>query len=110
MSEPSNISLSNKFPTWSGLIDRAALAVAVYVAAKGWINSADVPVIGQFLGELLSVGLLGFFAWYQNRPVNLAEAARSISPETTVITTPEIAKATQDTSIVSSDDKKVVKK
>ncbi len=96
-------------PNWSqvsGVADRVILIGLTYAASKGLITSADVAGLATMF-----VGIAGaVYAYYVNRNTNLAKQAASI-PNTTVVTTSEIAKATpsQD-NIVSSTEMKVVNK
>ncbi len=115
MNEPLNISILNKFPATTGFIERAALALAVLVLAKLHIDPAliPIPIVADFINEILvaAVGALIFsVAKWQNRPVNLAEAVRAVSPSTQIVTTPEVAGASKDAGIVSTASNKVVAK
>lgn len=96
-------------PNWSqltGVADRVILILLTYAAAKGWIASTDVAGLATLILAILGA----VYAFYVNRNTNLAKQAAAI-PNTTVITTPEIAKATPDQSnIVSNADLKVVPK
>lgn len=96
-------------PNWSqlsGIVDRLVLMGLSYAVAKGWITSADVAPLAELGVALVGAG----YALFVNRQANLAKQAASI-PNTTVITTKEIAAATpKQDNIVSSADVKVVPK
>jgi hypothetical protein len=96
-------------PNWSqlsGVVERLITAALMYAVGRGWILSSDVA-------PLVALGLAAVSAGYAvvvNRNTNLAKQAGSI-PNTTVVTTPEIAAATpQQPNIVSNADVKVVTK
>jgi|SRR6185312_3391745 len=97
------------FPNWSqlsGAVDRVTLIALTYAASKGWITPSDVAGIATMV-----VGIAGsVYAFYVNRNTNLAKQAASI-PNTTVVTTPEIAAATpQLNNVVSTTEVKVTNK
>lgn len=98
------VDLLNKYPILTGMADRLVLVGLTYLVSKGIIASGDVANFAA-LGTAL---LAAFIGWYQNRQMALAQAATTI-PDTKVITSNAIAKATpENTNIVSNETKKVV--
>jgi hypothetical protein len=89
----------------TGMVERliygAALAAAMRLAQKGYITADEAPwIAGGVVGAVGSA-----FAWWRNRPVALALAAASISPDTKIVTSPAVAEATpQAPNIVSSNE------
>lgn len=86
----------------SGSFDRLATVVVTwlltYLTTKGYLTASQAA---DFLPLILGV-FVAVYGWYTNRDRNIAMAAAAI-PGTTVITTPELAKATPDkTNIISN--------
>lgn len=110
MSDQNKISILNKYPMVSGVIDRLALAGVAYIASKGFITVADVPFVGDYLEEIISGGLIVVIGMYQNRKAALAESATTIAPGTKVVTVAEVANELPSANIVSCETNAVVKK
>lgn len=89
-------------------LERVLLVALTYAVAKGWIAK---ELVGDILALVLAVG---GFAWgiYTTRPSVVAARAAEILPEgSTIVTSPEIAKATPgNANIVSSSTMEVVEK
>lgn len=95
-------------PNWtqiSGGLDRVILIGLTWAASKGYITTADVA---NYATLILGIAGAGYAFWI-NRNTNLVNRASSV-PNTTVVTTPEIAAALPQSNVVSADDKKVVTK
>jgi hypothetical protein len=96
-------------PNWSqlsGAADRIVLIFLTFAVSKGWILPADVATLATALVAVAGAA----YSVYVNRNTNLAKQAASI-PNTTVVTTPDIACNTPgQANIVSNDEKKVVSK
>lgn len=95
-------------PNWtqvSGGVDRIILVGLTWLASKGYITSADVA---NYATLILGVAGAGYAFWV-NRNTNLVNRASSV-PNTTVVTTPDIAQALPQNNVVSTDDNKVVTK
>lgn len=90
-----------------GIAERVVYGIAMAVLMKavqaGWITADMAPYVAG--GVVTAVG--GFWAWWINRPIALAQAAAALSPDTKVVTTAEIAGATPEINIVSADAMKV---
>lgn len=95
-------------PNWtqiSGGVDRIVLVGLTWLASKGYITSADVANYATLI-----LGIAGAaYAFWINRNTNLVNRASSV-PNTTVVTSPDIATALPQGNVVSTDDKKVVSK
>ena len=93
-------------PNWtqvSGGVDRIVLVGLTWLASKGYITSADVANYATLI-----LGIAGAaYAFWINRNTNLVNRASSV-PQTTVVTSAEIAEALPQSNVVSADDKKVV--
>jgi hypothetical protein len=88
----------------SGGVDRLVLIGLTWAVSKGYILPADVVPLAT-----LAVAAVGAaYAVYVNRDTNLAKRAASI-PNTTVITTADIAKATPNqNNIISNTENSAV--
>lgn len=90
----------------SGTVERLLTILITYAVAKGYVSAADSTA-------LITFGVAGaslVYTVYTNRNTNLAKQAASI-PNTTVVTTPEIAAATPTLkNVVSTSDVKVTDK
>lgn len=95
----------------SGTADRAGLVIVTWLltvaSQRGWISQGDAITLAPAI--LVVIGIA--WGWWVNRPKAILEAATNTGA--TVITTPEMAKATPgNEKIVSSieDAKEVVNK
>lgn len=87
-------------PTWDqvkGMAERLILIGLASAAAAGWIGKDDALTYGPAI--LMAVGTI--YAWWVNRPKAIVQSAAAL-PGTTVVTTPDLAKETPETNIVSS--------
>lgn len=95
-------------PNWtqiSGVLDRGILVGLTWLASKGYITSADIANYATLI-----LGIAGaIYAFWVNRNTNLVNRASSV-PNTTVVTTSDIAAALPQENVVSGEDKKVVTK
>lgn len=95
-------------PNWtqvSGVLDRVILVGLTWLASKGYITNADVANLAAMI-----LGIAGaVYAFWVNRNTNLVNRASSV-PNTTVVTSSDIAAALPQSNVVSADDKKVVTK
>lgn len=91
---------------WQGIAERVLTILATYLVAKGYITTSQV---GDIVNLGLAVAAVGY-GFYINRPTAIAQSAAAL-PGTTVITTPDIAKATPDNNnIISNTENKAVVK
>lgn len=107
-----NINILNKFPATTGFVDRVGIAVATTVAIKYNIdtNLIPVPIIGEFINEILVGVLIVVITWWQNRATNLQEQLIAQAPGTQIVTDDALAQSSNSTAIVSRDENKVVEK
>lgn len=92
-------------PTWDqikGIVERLIVVGLTYLATKGYIELQDVATYGP---AILALAAAGWAAWV-NRPKAIVQSAAAL-PNTTVVTTPEIAHNTPELNIVSSELNKV---
>ena len=80
-----------------GPLERLIYIGLGWFAARGYIGSAEVANDAT----LVLAFAAAFYGWWQNRPTAIARSASAI-PDTTVVTTPEIACATPEKNIVSN--------
>lgn len=81
-----------------------AMGVLMKLVAAGYLDADMAPYVAG--GIVTLVG--GVWAWWINRPKALLQSAASV-PGTTVVTTPDLAKATpNEANIVSNTNNKVV--
>lgn len=95
-------------PTWSqisGIVERLitiALATAFsYAVLKGWISKEDAVKWGADLAPLILAAASAWYGYRINRPKAIAQAAAAL-PDTTVVTSPAIARSTPERNIVSA--------
>lgn len=81
-----------------GPVERIILVGLGFLAARGYISSEEVAGYATLALAVIAA----FYGWWQNRPVAIAKSAAAL-PDTTVVTTPEIAAATTESNIVSKD-------
>jgi hypothetical protein len=95
----------SNWPTWDqikGIAERLIGGVLLLLVAKGFIGKDDVAVYGPAILLLLAA----IYGWYTNRPKAIVQSAAAL-PNTTVVTTPALAKSTPEPNIVSSAEMKV---
>jgi hypothetical protein len=73
---------------------------------KGWITKQDALDYGAEYGPLLLAVVSAWYGWRINRPKAIVQSAAAL-PNTTVVTTPDIAKSTPEPNIVSDVTMKV---
>lgn len=88
-----------------GPLERVVYVGLGWLVARGFITSADVA---NYATLILAIAA-AFYGWWQNRPKAIAQSAAAL-PNTTVVTTPDIAANTPETNIVSNAQQKVVPK
>lgn len=97
---------------FSGVADRLAIAVVTYLVAKGYVPQALSADLIQLL--VIAAGLA--WGWYVNRPQAILQSAAAIpnpaaaDGKTQIVASPELAAATPEKNIQSSDANKVVHK
>lgn len=88
----------------SGVADRLLVVLATYMVAKGYITQSQAA---EYIPLVLALAS-AIYGWYVNRPVAIAQSAAAL-PGTTVITTPDIARATpMEGNIIANTENKVV--
>jgi hypothetical protein len=80
-----------------GPIERVIYIGLGWLVARGYITNAEVA---NYATLLLAIAAAGY-GWWQNRPKAIAQSAAAL-PGTTIVTTPELAKATPEANIVSN--------
>jgi hypothetical protein len=81
----------------TALIERAALVSVTYAVSKGWIDVKMASDLGPLVIGILSLA----YAWWINRPQAIVQSAAAL-PDTTVVTSPELANSTPEKNIVST--------
>lgn len=96
------------WPTWDQIHGVAERVITLGLAAllsfaviKGWITTDQAKEYGVEYGPLVIGLVASIYAYRHNSPQTLAERTANI-PNTTVITTPEIAAATPNQSNIIS--------
>lgn len=90
-----------------GMLDRGiAVLITMFLAwcvKKGYLGESDAATLAPAIVLLPSLA----WGWWNNRPKAVVQAAANV-PGTTVITTPDIAKATpMEGNIISNTENKV---
>lgn len=80
-----------------GPVERIVYIGLGWLVARGFITSAEVA---NYATLALAVAAAGY-GWWQNRPKAIVQSAAAIGG-TTVVTTPELAKNTTESNIVSN--------
>lgn len=80
-----------------GPVERVIYIGLGWLVARGFITSAEVANYGTLALAIAA----GFYGWWQNRPKAIMQSAAAIEG-TTVVTTPELAKATPEVNIISN--------
>ena len=80
-----------------GIIERLVQALLIWLVAKGHIGQEDALEYGPIVIAICAA----LYAWWVNRPKAIIQSAAAL-PETTVITTPEMARSTPETNIISN--------
>lgn len=94
------------WPTWDqikGIAERLIGGGLLFLVAKGYIGKDDAATYGPAV-LLLCAAIYG---WYTNRPKAIVQSAAAL-PNTSVVTTPNLAKSTPEPNIVSTDTNIVV--
>lgn len=96
------------WPTWDqiqGVAERlitfGVATVLAWAVVKGWITVEQAKEYGIQFGPMILGIVAATYAYYRNRPTSLAQRAAAL-PNTTVVTTPEIARSTPEPNIVSA--------
>lgn len=89
----------------SGAVDRVILITLSYFVGKGYITQGDAVTITGGVVAILGV----IYSIYVNRNTNLVKQAASV-PDTTVVTTQDIAYNTTAPNIVSNRQVEVKRK
>lgn len=91
----------SSMPTWDqvkGIAERLILIGLAWAVAGGYITQDESLVYAPAI--IMAVGAI--WAWRVNRPKAIAQSAAAL-PGTTVVTTPDIAKSTPETNIVTEE-------
>lgn len=89
------------WPTWDqvkGIAERLILIGLAGATGAGWIGKDDALTYGPAL--LMLVGAI--YAWWVNRPKAIVQSAAAL-PGTTVVTTPDLAKSTPESNIITEE-------
>lgn len=86
-----------------GLTERFVAIGLAWALAKGWIDVKLATDLGPLLVMVLSLG----WAWWVNRPKAIVQSAAAL-PQTTVVTSYDLAHSTPETNIVSQTTNQVV--
>lgn len=89
-----------EWPTWDqikGIAERLIGGGLLFLVAKGYIGKDDAATYGPAV-LLLCAAVYG---WYTNRPKAIVQSAAAL-PNTTVVTTPDLAHSTPEPNIVSA--------
>jgi hypothetical protein len=91
-----------------GALDRVIAVLLTYLLTKHF-DMSQLSNLSDDLTIIVVSLLVGGYSLWANRPKALAQAVAAL-PDTTVITTNDLAKATPENNIVSADEMKVVSK
>lgn len=98
-----------EWPTWDqvkGIAERfislGLAALLSWAVIKGWMTKDEAKEWGVEYGPVLLTFAGMAYAYYRNRPKSLAQRTVASIPDTVIVTTAAIARATPESNIVSS--------